>query len=348
MPENHLIQIKYVQQNQIHQSLSELVVQNSTPLLFLEHSQNLTQLTSAEHQLIHLQSGLKSVGNGQQSDWCELWFAKGHWQQDHFDNSQGIQISHYQNDDVLLGSLSIQLTDVSSMQEISQMYYQQLIDFIAQQNKPHLIRMWNYVPDIHRSEDGLERYQQFCVGRHNAFANGPGYPAASAVGSHSSEMIILFIAARQPGIFIENPEQVSAYQYPCEYSPKSPSFARASLYQEQGLKQFYISGTASIVGHESQFINDILGQTKQTLKNLKTLIQYANKQEQLAIDFDPHGGLNNSQTIKVYLRKSDDFLKVAPLIQKFAPNCQNICFLQADICRRDLDIEIEMLCNSRL
>jgi chorismate lyase/3-hydroxybenzoate synthase len=234
------------------------------------------------------------------------------------------------------------------MQEISQMYYQQLIDFIAQQKKPHLIRMWNYFPDIHHSDNGLERYQQFCVGRYQAFTKDPRYPAASAVGSHSSEMIILFIAAKQPGIFIENPEQVSAYQYPCDYSPKSPSFARACLYQEQGLNQFYISGTASIVGHKSQFINDILGQTKQTINNLKTLIQYANEQEQLAIDFDPHDEINYSQAIKVYLRKPADFQKITPLIQEFTPSSENICFLQADICRRELDIEIEVLFSSRL
>ena len=118
------------------------------------------------------------------------------------------------------------------------------------------------------------------------------------------------------------------------------------MYQSQGMSQLYISGTASIVGHESQFINDIVGQTKQTFNNLKTLIQHANEQIKITANFDLNNTTNHSPTIKVYLRNPDDFQKVSRLIQEFVPNCNNICFLQADICRQELDIEIEMLCSS--
>ena len=56
--------------------------------------------------------------------------------------------------------------------------------------------------------------------------------------------------------------------------------------------------------------------------------------------------LSTPPFIKVYLRNPDDFQKVSQLIQEFVPNCNNICFLQADICRQELDIEIEMLISN--
>ncbi len=364
MLEGSGIYIKYLQQSQLSSALSALEQQKMLPLLLLDHFPQTTALfgsqkSIATQPLIHLRSGLDSIGEKQ----CELWVGNDHWQQGSINLQENADLSFCFSQDSLIGSLSISLLPEHSLLSLSQAYYEQIIDFIQTQNKPHLLRMWNYFPDINQTDnfsgDSLERYQQFCIGRHNAFASGAtkefAYPAASAVGScsknasatHGAKMVIVFIAMNKAAQFLENPEQISAYQYPNHYSPKSPSFARASFCQTEKLQQLYISGTASIVGHESKFHDNIIKQTQQTIKNLQRLIQHSN--EECAADklFSMASGrtISGAPAIKVYLRKPTDFTKVLPIIQEFTLNCKNICYLQADICRRELDIEIEMLLN---
>lgn len=347
MPVNYPIQINYLKQNQIKPFISEQMNQGGVPLLLLEHSQQLTDLKGFAHKPMHLSSGLESIQSQQLSPWCEVWTAKGQWLA-----GQDTHIHYYENAEFLVGNLSIPLLPDACLQDLSQEYYEQVIDFTRRKNKQCLIRMWNYFPDINRSEQMtskgcsdtlLERYQQFCVGRHYAFESGPEYPAASAVGSHSSTLVIIFIAVEKGGIFLENPVQTSAYQYPKQYSPQSPSFSRASIYQNPLFNQLWISGTASIIGHESRFPNDIIAQTKQTIENLKILIDHANAQPEIETLFALNERQMPSLAIKVYLRNADDFQKIAPVIQELLPNTQNICYLQGDICRQELDIEIELL-----
>lgn len=359
MLDSHNIHIQYFPQSHLDSALSALKQQNKTALLLLEHTKlSKTALTTAEFQpLIHLKSGLESIGssNSQNEPWCELWSAAGQWEHGSQSNqSNSGRLSFCTNNEYLIGSLSIPLTAQDSLQQQTQSYYEQIIDFINAQEKPHLLRMWNYFPFINQLDEGFERYQQFCVGRHHAFNDHQNsantkiqYPAASALGSHSSMMLILFIATKQPVLFIENPDQISAYAYPSHYSPRSPSFSRASVHQTSLNKQLYISGTASIVGHKSLFPGDISGQTKQTIKNIKKLIQHAGKKFNVSTHSKTYDNATDLSSLKVYLRNPHDFPKVAPLVQEFVPLCNNICYLQADICRQELDIEIEMLLNSK-
>ena len=124
-----------------------------------------------------------------------------------------------------------------------------------------LFRIWNYFPEINGDRDGLERYQRFCMGRHQAFSEHYGdyklaLPAASAVGTLSGPFQLYFLAGRQKAIHIENPRQISAYDYPPMYGPKSPSFARATLTSISKSSYLFLAGTASIVGHATQHQED--------------------------------------------------------------------------------------------
>ncbi len=355
-PENNAVHIKYMPYSQLPAVLSDISQQQKTPLLLLDHFQSASSFPDqafhpSEQSFIHLQSGLESIDEKQ----CELWVGNGQWTQGQKKLTDGAELSFCFNQDVLIGSLSISLPSGSSLQCLSQSYYEQIIDFITAQNKPNLLRMWNYFPDINQSDsmlsDSLERYQEFCIGRHNAFASSMQkefeYPAASAVGgcseSVSSKLVIIFIAMNQPGKFLENPDQISAYQYPSHYSPKSPSFSRASIVQTERFQQLYISGTASIVGHESKFQGDIINQTHQTIRNLKRLIEYSNEKYVADNTLSLIRSSVDAPVIKVYLRNPADKAKVAPIIQAFSRDSEYICYLQADICRQELDIEIEML-----
>ncbi len=359
--EKEAISIKYLPQSQILLALSDLREQNRVPLLLVNHFQQkkgtykqdseYTRKLGANDVFIQLQSGLDSIGEQQ----CELWIGSGQWQYGHKELDVDVDLSFCSNENTLIGSVSIPLEENSSLQNLSQLYYKQIIDFISEQSKQHLLRMWNYFPDINQSGHVLERYQEFCIGRHNAFASGAtkefDYPAASAVGSASQalspKMVIIFIATHESGLFLENPDQISAYQYPSHYSPKSPSFARASIYHTGKLQQLHISGTASIVGHESKFHGDIINQTHQTIKNLKRLIKHGNEECAQNEQFSLMSSSAGAPIIKVYLRNPADKEIVAPIIQAFTPDTQYICYLQADVCRQELDIEIEMLLNSQ-
>lgn len=221
--------------------------------------------------------------------------------------------------------------------------YDTLFAVIEQQGYPHLLRAWNYFPQINAESLGLENYRRFCRGRGNAFqrhfgAEAERFPAASALGTRSGQLHIYALAAREPGEFVENPRQMSAYLYPPEYGPRSPSFARATLKRWGNVDHLYISGTASIVGHESRHPGDCVAQLDETLRNIEALLAATAKEEGCGFK-----GLENLTRLKVYLREA----AFAPLVRArlnevLPPGAQTI-YLQADICRSDLLVEIEAI-----
>ncbi len=98
-------------------------------------------------------------------------------------------------------------------------------------------------------------------------------PAASALGFESGPLTICFFAAREAmPLAIENPRQVSAYKYPEDYGPRSPTFSRASAIELHGQTVLFISGTASIVGHQTMHAGDVVAQTQETIVNIKATV----------------------------------------------------------------------------
>ncbi len=142
----------------------------------------------------------------------------------------------------------------------------------------HLIRVWNYLPEINRETDGDERYRHFNTARQTAFRNSGRstvgtVPAASALGSPAGSPIsIYFLAARQPPRMIENPRQTSAYHYPPKFGVSSPIFSRACVLSESGGTNLFVSGTASIVGHETIHHGNVTAQTRETMLNIEALL----------------------------------------------------------------------------
>ena len=74
---------------------------------------------------------------------------------------------------------------------------------------------------------------------------------------------------------IENPRQLSASLYPPRYGLRSPMFARAALVPNGRGAQLLVSGTASIVGHESLHIGDPERQLEETARNFEALVETA-------------------------------------------------------------------------
>lgn len=243
--------------------------------------------------------------------------------------------------DFLIGSTRIHYTDTQSFNKAVTERYHEIFDCIEQQGYKNLIRMWNYIPSIH-TVDGIDRYQHFCQARHNAFAERfedikTILPAATAVGIEGEWLHIYFIAANASVEFCENSRQVSAYDYPVQYGPKSPSFARASLIGEAP-NLLLISGTASVVGHESVHINNVEAQTRETMANISVLLEDTDKQHDTAF-----GDFASLLNVKIYIRHNEDRLRVASVLDEILPAKVERIFIVADICREELLVEIEAI-----
>lgn len=207
----------------------------------------------------------------------------------------------------------------------------------------HLARIWNYVPEINAAgPGGLENYRAFCRGRSLAFEahHGVGFrpllPAASAVGNSGSDLTVIFAATPQVPRHWENPLQVPAYDYPVEHGPRAPSFARATVVPASAGPTVFISGTAAIRGHATIAPGDLADQLACTVENLRELSRACG----LGSGLD--AGARRTRHFKVYLRRPDDFPATAAYLNEhlLRPDDQ-VCYVQADICRAPLCIEIE-------
>ena len=202
----------------------------------------------------------------------------------------------------------------------------------------HAYRVWHYIPAINDRVEDLENYRIFNIGRRRAFDDHFGadaetqMPAASAVGIPGSHFVMAFAAGPEKPQFLENPRQTPAYHYPKSYGPKSPSFARAAIANDL----VYISGTASIQGHETVRVGDIGGQLEVTVDNLEQLAKALGYASWEVIADQP------GYALKVYLRHAEDLKPVqVKLGQVLKSTATNTTILHTDICRADLDLEIE-------
>lgn len=225
------------------------------------------------------------------------------------------------------------------LQEQSFQAYQSLLRVLQDQGKSHLLRVWNYVPRINALEAGVERYQLFNSGRKRAFRERnytveDGAPAACALGTLTGDLMVAVLAGRQPAVTIENPRQVSSYHYPRQYGADAPIFSRAAwLQQTSGDDILFVSGTASIVGHQTMHPGDTMRQLQESLRNIEAVLESAN-----ARIGRPQWTLGTLQG-RVYLRNADDYSSVRDYLASLGMT--QFCFVQADICRKDLLVEIE-------
>lgn len=236
--------------------------------------------------------------------------------------------------------------DESPLQAASAEAYRRIFRLLDSQGLPHLWRVWNYLAAINLEIGGLERYRQFNIGRQDAFlecrheASG-NVPAACAIGLAGGLLNIAFLAGASPALPIENPRQVSAYDYPADYGPRSPTFSRANLVYPAGQEVLFISGTASIVGYETVHPGNVLGQCRETMDNIAAVVAEANRRCRSApFRLD-------ELSYRVYFRHAGDFAAIRNLLAPLVGGAE-VIYLQADICRRDLLLEIEAVASHTL
>lgn len=219
--------------------------------------------------------------------------------------------------------------------------YGQVFAQLAALARPPILRLWNYLPRINDESSGLERYRQFNIGRQEAFVEAgedafAGAPAACALGKAAGTLSVRFLAGRTRVLPLENPRQVPAWRYSRRYGPKAPTFSRAVLADAGGGRvALLVSGTASIVGEDTVHLGDVRAQTDETFTNLQALIDTAHARTGARFALD-------DLALTVYVRHPADLAAVRERVAAHAPRAAaGAVWLQADICRSELLVEIE-------
>ncbi|MEM8548808.1 MAG: hypothetical protein AAGF46_11685 [Pseudomonadota bacterium] len=247
------------------------------------------------------------------------------------------EITAVESGDLLFCQAAIGEPD--NLRAATQAVYEQLLNFIADAGYGHVVKAWNYLGDINAGAGDQERYKQFCAGRADAItALWPHeyLPAGTGVGAaEGAGLQVMVLASRTRPVLIENPRQVSAFHYPRQYGPRSPSFSRAAAIGSDDRQSLFISGTASIVGHESRHLDNLEAQVNETLSNIAALYQVHQERTGLTARWQERG------VYRVYLRRPDYLEPVhAALVAAGFPVARCL-YLQADICRAELLVEID-------
>jgi hypothetical protein len=217
----------------------------------------------------------------------------------------------------------------------------------------HIIRQWNYIESIawvEELDDADQNYQIFNDVRAFYYDQGEfryGYPAATGIGMDTGGVIIDFIALSESDQVtikpIVNPGQIDAHRYSNDVlegisaNKCTPKFERAKLVTIGSRNYIYVSGTASILGEKTMHVGDVEKQTLTTIDNINRLFSREN-QEKLGLDFDVTK--IRFSHLRVYVKHQEDIPKVERICESNL-NCNSTLFLESDVCREDLLVEIE-------
>ena len=247
-----------------------------------------------------------------------------------------------QGEKLTMGHVPLDLRDAGSMREASRDAYEIVQSYLQQSPHPWPLKIWNYIPGINEGAGDDERYRQFCLGRADAVLIDPGdlppLPAATAIGTAADEtaLQVYFLAGALPGLDVENPRQVSAWRYPRQYGPRSPLFSRGTILMLNGSRQFLISGTASVIGHQTHHENQVANQLRESLRNVNSLLDEGHR-----LMGDARARLDADGILKVYIRDPADYELIRRTLEAEAPAEIPRIYLQGDICRENLLTEID-------
>jgi enamine deaminase RidA (YjgF/YER057c/UK114 family) len=295
----------------------------------------------------HLQKGVLRTGAVDRADQVvELWRGRAAAADIAIGTARGRH-----NGEVMFATVSAAIADGGNDALGAATYagYCSLLNMLHAAGYPHLLRVWNSIPGINVDDDGLERYRRFNLQRFAAYEESKlptatGAPAACALGSYGGPLVLYCLASKTPAEPIENPRQTSAYRYPQQYGPRAPSFSRAALWRGGGDESdlLFVSGTASIVGHQTLHHGNVVAQTHETLTNLQSVVAAAVSQGAREVAILP------DLLLKAYVRNADDQPLVRQALAGHGLDADAVLYLHADICRAELLVEIEAIGPARL
>lgn len=273
------------------------------------------------------------------TEWHETWLSQA--------PVQALQYGNYacrHNTEILWGCTAIPVPAKGACAPAVAAAYLELFNLLQASGFPHLWRIWNYIPRINQpNSEGLEMYRDFNFGRAEAFADAYDQglvqmpwatrhmPAATGIGCDGDSIRLYFLAGRNPGTHVENPRQVAAYRYPADHGPRPPCFARASTARLPGSQPLFISGTASIIGHQTVHIGNVVAQTHAAIDNIALVAGNAGS------------SLQQLTLYKVYVRHARDLEQVRRICTERLPAQAQVAYFVADICRSNLLMELEAM-----
>lgn len=239
------------------------------------------------------------------------------------------------SDDLQFVTVTAPLTEADDFESTSYAVYSKILSFIEKSPHTELVRFWNYIPHINHGSGDNENYKRFCAGRLAAFTEHDladlQFPAASAVGHYTDGITVCALTGSIAAQHHANPRQVDAFKYPRQYGPSSPSFARATTVNFADQRLCFISGTASILGHDTVHRGNLRLQLYTTSDNIRYLLKETGFSRKAI------------STLRVYLRDTADYEECKSIVGELFPDT-NAIFTHADICRSDLLVEIECFC----
>ena len=210
----------------------------------------------------------------------------------------------------------------------------------------HAVRIWNLIPHILApAGEGIDRYVRFNAGRFRALCDwfgGPerfdwSLPAASGVASPEPSLVIHALLARVPGVPVANPRQVPPHRYSARFGPLPPCFARAVVVQTKSEgRLLLVGGTASVRGEDSVHVGDLGAQLDETLQNLAALVGAA-----AGDSVQRAAPLDHFRELRLYHVREEDREPLAARVLRAFPRLRRLELVHADLCRRDLLVEIE-------
>lgn len=206
----------------------------------------------------------------------------------------------------------------------------------------NIVRQWNYIEDILLVRGGEQNYQRFNNSRSKFYSKTEwlnGYPAATGIGCNAGGVTVCLYAIKPIKEVqiksLQNPNQIDAHKYSEEVlvgdnEKSSPKFERGKLILFPNNDDFLVSGTASIIGEEAVGDTDAIQQTLTTLGNIEKLVDSC----QLSIN------VSSFSNVRIYIKNDRDYNAIKKICDTRFPNSP-IIYLQADICRAELLVEIE-------
>ncbi len=292
------------------------------------------------YDCLSIQTELELLGSNQ---FAQYWFTDQQVSQARYKN-----IHYAHTPQMMFGFIQLTCRSEDNFHALTHKAYSEIYECLDNSTCKHLLRTWNFFPQItkhdsHRAQQN--RYEVFCHGRLQAMQDSgiktKVYPAATVIGNHENNLQIYFLASDTPGTAIENPRQTSAYHYPVENNYTQPLFSRGLLKTWGKRAHFYVSGTASIIGHETLHIDDVCAQLNESINNVETLVAHANDKHQTQLNAQ-----DDLLYMKVYIRNRGDVEHINQVLAARLSNNTPRALLLGDMCRDNLLVEIEAFYQS--
>ncbi len=213
----------------------------------------------------------------------------------------------------------------------------------------HPVRMWNFIPQIHRYRgEGLSTYFAFNQARIQAFDRILGslgtfeghVPTATGVGHRGSDLVIHLLMTSTPGLHLENPRQIPACRYSSRYGPKPPCFARGTVVRGPEAAHLFVGGTASIRREVSLHPGDLRAQVAETFANLAALITFAGNRT-TSREHEGHEPISCLTHVRIYAPDPTSETQLVGEVERRLRAGTAIEFVHAQLCREELLVEIE-------